>query len=144
MDANKEIKERVTICKKEPGSFHLMVRKSKEDLNLYCLDAYPCIKCSKCVTCNISDTCSACYKSKEQKLKDDRKKLSVDVRRIIRQDSKETMGYHPSAVPSQLKKLTRSEESQQNIENKDRSSRDSISEKRKSKSMESLNEEEVD
>ena len=127
--------EKHVICKKEPGSFHLMVRKSKEDLNLYCLDAYPCSKCSRCVTCNSSDTCSTCYKSKEQKLKDDRKKISVDIRRVIRQDSKETMGYHPSAVPSQLKKITKSQEE---------SGRDSIAEKRKSKSMESLNEEEVD
>jgi hypothetical protein len=144
-----------TVCKKELGSFHLMVKKSREDLNLYCLDAYPCSKCLRCVMCNISDTCMQCYASKEQKMKDDRRKVSVDLRKVIRQESQETIGYHPSS--SQLKKITRSqelsqkpikqEENKNKEENKDYTAEDgrnSIAEKRKSKSMAALLEDEVD
>ena len=134
------------VCKRELGNLNTMIRKSPEDPNLYCFEAYPCQKCSRCVMCNINSVCSGCNISKENKLKADRRKVSVDLRRINRQDSKEfyvdNVNGKNRIIPKRITKSLDSIESQGNQENNKKE--EESKEKRRSKSLEKLNEEEAD
>src|SRR5579885_3144371 len=125
------------ICKRELGKFNQMVRKSPDDPNLYCFEAYPCEKCSRCVMCNFSDICSQCSKSKEKKLKEDRRKVSLDLRRIHRQNSKEFYvdTFHKSSPSEHLKEKKSSKDKSEMVKSPE------INYKRRSKSLESFNEE---